>query len=154
MVYAIQAFLWFAFLKKICAKNLEIQNDRHFWQVKYKHLCFAIFAKNWKIQNGCQFWRVKYLLKLGKASLHRYPVDKIFCRNRSILHGFRDTSIFVFCDFCEKFENSKWLPFLSGQNFFENWVTYSARVALWVKCYVEIALSSTVFKIQGFLKKN
>ena len=41
----------------------------------------------------------------------------------------------------QAFENSKWLPFLEGQKFFENWVSY------------EIALSSTVFKIQAFLKK-
>ena len=27
------------------------------------------------------FWQVKYLLKLGKASLHRYPVGQKFCRN-------------------------------------------------------------------------
>ena len=32
----------------------------------------------------------------------------------------------MFCNFCENFENSKWPPFLMGQNFFENWVSYSA----------------------------
>ena len=26
----------------------------------------------------------------------------------------------MFCNFCEKFENSKWPPFLARQNFFEN----------------------------------
>ena len=40
---------------------------------------------NSKIQNGHHFWQVKYSLKL---SIHRYPVDKKFCRNHSILHGF------------------------------------------------------------------
>ena len=64
-------------------------------------LCFAFLKK---IQNGCYFWQAKYFLKLRKASLHRYPVGQKFCRNRSILHGFRDTSIFVFCDFCKKFK--------------------------------------------------
>ena len=49
---------------------------------RYKHfLCFAFGKKNSKIQNGRHFWRVKYLLKLGKASLHRYPVGQKFCRN-------------------------------------------------------------------------
>ena len=42
---------------------------------------FCIFEKNLKIQNGRHFWRVKYLLKLGKASLHRYPVGQTFCQN-------------------------------------------------------------------------
>ena len=109
----------------------------------------------------------------------------------------------MFCNFCEKFENSKWLPFLARQNFFENWHGYSAdipcgskillkslylagfsrykhfyvlqflrkirkfkmaaifgetnfvlkeawllcRDTLWVKNFVDIALSSTVFEI-------
>ena len=44
-------------------------------------LCFAFLKKNLKIQNGRHFWQVKYLLKLGKASLHRYPVGQKFCRN-------------------------------------------------------------------------
>ena len=35
---------------------------------------------------------------------------------------------FVFCNFCEKFENSKWPPFLARQNFFEHWHGYSAEI--------------------------
>ena len=30
--------------------------------------------------------------------------------------------------FCEKFENSKWPPFLVRQKFFENWDNYSAGI--------------------------
>ena len=41
------------------------------------------------------------------------------------LAGFRDISIFVFCNFCENFENSKWPPFLARQKFFEK---YSAEL--------------------------
>ena len=90
-------------------------------------------------RNGRHFWRVKYSLKLGKASLHRYHVGQKVCRIRSVWHVFQDTSIFVFCNLCEKFENSKWPPFLEGQKFFANWVCY------------EITLSSTVLEIQAFL---
>ena len=68
-------------------------------------------------RNGRHFWQVKYSLKLGKAGVLRYPVGQKFCQNCSILHGFRDTSIFVFCDFCEKLENSKGLPFLANKKF-------------------------------------
>ena len=32
----------------------------------------------------------------------------------------------MFCNFCEKFGNSKWPPFLARQKFFENWHGYSA----------------------------
>ena len=41
---------------------------------------------------------------------------------------FRDISIFVFCNFCVKFEKSKWPPFLASQKFFENWHGYSAEI--------------------------
>ena len=34
----------------------------------------------------------------------------------------------MFCNFCEKFENSKWPPFLARQNFFENRHGYSADI--------------------------
>ena len=50
-------------------------------------------------------------------------------RNRSILHDFQDTSIFVCCYFCKKFENSKWPPFFGETEFFfENWVDYSSEI--------------------------
>ena len=39
-----------------------------------------------------------------------------------------------------------------GKIFLENWVTYSA-VTLRIQNFVEIALPSTVFEIQAFLKK-
>ena len=47
-------------------------------------LCFAIFAKNLKIQNGRHFWRDKIFLKIGMANLQIYPVGQKFRRNRSI----------------------------------------------------------------------
>ena len=34
----------------------------------------------------------------------------------------------MFCNFCEKFENLKWPPFLARQNFFENWHGYSKEI--------------------------
>ena len=69
-----------------------------------------------------------FFLKFGMATLQIYPVGQKFRRNRSVLQGFRDISIFMFCNFCEKFENSKWPPFLARQNFFQNWENYSAEI--------------------------
>ena len=34
----------------------------------------------------------------------------------------------MFCNFCEKFENSKWPPFLARQKFFQNWDNYSVEI--------------------------
>ena len=92
-------------------------------------LCFAIFAKNMKIQNGRRFGEIKFFSKIGFTTVQRYPMGQRFHRNRSISHGFQDTGIFVCCNFCEKFENSEWLPFLGRQNFFENWVHYSGKIS-------------------------
>ena len=89
---------------------------------------FCNFAKNSKIQNGRHFLREIFFLKIGMATLQRYPAGQKFRQNRSIYYGFRDISIFMFCNFCEKFENSKWPPFLARQNFFQNWDNYSAEI--------------------------
>ena len=64
---------------------------------------------------------------------------------------FEIQAFLCFALFCEKFENSKWLPFLVGHKNFEKWVSYSA-VTLWIKFFIEIALSSMVSEIQVFLK--
>ena len=73
--------------------------------------------------------RHNFFEKLGDYSQGIKTVGPKFRRNRSISHGFRETSLFVFCNFCEKFENSKWPPFLLRQIFFENWVDYSTEIA-------------------------
>ena len=52
----------------------------------------------------------------------------------------------MFCNFCEKFENSKWLPFLARQNFFENWHGYSADIPYGSK------ISSKSLYLAGFSK--
>ena len=67
------------------------------------------------------FWQVKYSLKLGKASLHKYPVGQKFCRNRSTWHGFRDTSIFSFVILTKnsKIQNSR--HFLASEIFVDTW---------------------------------
>ena len=60
--------------------------------------------------------------KISSKSL--YLCFAIFAKN----YGFRDISIFMFCNFCEKFENSKWPPFLARQILFQNLDSYSAEI--------------------------
>ena len=119
---------------------------------------FCNFAKNSKIQNGRHFWRDKIFLKIGMATLQINPVGQKFRRNRSILQGFRDISIFMFCNFCEKFENSKWPPFLARQKFFENWEKYSAEISCGSKIlskllYLARFLRYKHFCVLQFLRK-
>ena len=54
----------------------------------------------------------------------------------------------MFCNFCEKFENSKWPPFLARQNFFENWHGYSADIPCGSK------MSSKSFYLAGFSRSK
>ena len=79
---------------------------------------FYHFVKNSKIQNGRHFWKEEKFLRIEQSILHIYPVGQKFCRNRSISHGLGDTSNFKFYHFCQKFENSKRLPFLDREHFF------------------------------------
>ena len=81
------------------------------------NLCFAIFGKNSKIQNGRHFWGGENFWKIANITFLRYPVGRKFRRNHSISHG---RSKFVFCHFWQKFENSKWPPFLGRGKFLEN----------------------------------
>ena len=90
---------------------------------------FCNFAKNSKIQNGRHFLREIFCLKIGMATLQIPCGSKISSKSLYLAGFLRYTvSIFMFCNFCEKFENSKWPPFLARQNFFENWHSYSADI--------------------------
>ena len=82
----------------------------------------AFLKKIRKLKMAAIFWQVKYSLKLGKTSLHRYPVSQKFCRNHSIWNGFRDTSIFSFVIFAKnsKIQNSRY--FLASEIFVQTWI--------------------------------
>ena len=109
-------------------------------------LCFAFL----KIPNGCIFLRVKNSLKLEKASIHRPPVAQKFWRNHSMSPCFRDKSICCVLQFLQKIRKFKMTAIFGGTKLFENRVSHSAEVTLWVKDFIKIALSSTVFEIQAF----
>ena len=65
---------------KILSKSLYLARF-----LRYKHFYkFCNFAKNSKIQNGRHFLRENFFLKIGMATLQRYPVGQKFRRNRSI----------------------------------------------------------------------
>ena len=58
----------------------------------------------------------------------------------------------MFCHFWQKFENSKWPPFLGRGKFFaKNCKDYICLDTLWVENFDEIALSRTVKEIEANL---
>ena len=56
----------------------------------------------------------------------------------------------MFCHFWQKFENSKWPPFLGRGKFLENYQEHNVDT-LWVENFDEIALSRTVKEIEANL---
>ena len=57
----------------------------------------------------------------------------------------------MFCHFWQKFENSKWPPFLGRGKFLEKLPRVQCLDTLWVKNFDEIALSGTVKEIEANL---
>ena len=91
-------------------------------------LCFAIFAQ--KFENSK--WPPFLAREIFFENWHGYSAE-IRCGSKIsskslYLARFSRYKHFCVLQFCEKFENSKWPPFLARQNFFENWHGYSAEI--------------------------
>ena len=57
----------------------------------------------------------------------------------------------MFCHFWQKFENSKWPPFLGREKFFENCQEYIAQIPCGSKISTKIALFRTVKETEANL---
>ena len=86
-----------------------------------------------------------FFLKNNASRLCRYPVGQKFCRNRSISLRFRDKHALAFYTEIQD-GRQKW----QENNFLEKSSVNSANT-LWVKNFVEIALSRSVCEIKVFL---
>ena len=73
-----------------------------------------------KFKMAAIFGKRKNFLRIEQSILYIYPVGQKFRRNHSLSHGLGDTSNFKFYYFCQKFENSKWPPYLERRKIFEN----------------------------------
>ena len=118
------------FLKLPRGHYSDTQGDENFDEITLSrtvkeieaNLCFAIFGKKFENSKWPPFLGRGKFLKIAKSTLLRYSVGQKFRRNRSISHGYGDRRKFVFCHFWQKFENSKWPPFLGRGKFFANLV--------------------------------
>ena len=75
----------------------------------------------------------------------RYPVGQKFCRNRCISLHFQDKHVFAFYGEIQDGYQKWW-----ENNFYEKLPVDSTNT-LWVKTFVEIALSRSVSEINAFL---
>ena len=119
---------------------------------------------------------MKYLLKLGKASLHRYPVGQKFCQNPTSKflfyeeNGFKTYSyitlslsivLYVYLmslyfqlfvlHFFSKIQKLNMTPIFGEEKLFGKLERVVSLDTLWVKNFDEITLSHTVKDIQAVL---
>ena len=105
---------------KISSKSLYLARFS-----RYKHFCVLQFCEKFENSKWPPFFARNFLFE----NWYGYPAE-IPCGSKILSKSLylADIRIFMFCNFCEKFENSKWPPFLARQNFFVNWHGYSADI--------------------------
>ena len=99
-----------------------------------------------EIQDDHQKWRKKRFSGKVASRLSRYPMGKKFCRNRSISLHFRDKRVFAFYVEIQDGRQKWW------KNNFWGKLPEDSADTLWVKNFVEIALTRSVSEINTFLR--
>ena len=89
------------------------------------HGFFSILRK---IPNGRHFWRENFFFENWHGYSAEIPCGSKISSKSLYLARFSRYKHFYVCNFCKKFENSKWQPFFARQNLFENWHGYSAEI--------------------------
>ena len=102
---------------------------------------FCHYWQKLRIQNGRHFWGGEIFFENCRVYF-RYPMGRKFLKI-ALSRMVKDRSKFVFFHFWQKFENSKWLPFLGRGKFFENCKEYISDT-LWVENFDKITLSRMV----------
>ena len=85
------------------------------WFSRYKHFCVLQFLQ--KIQNGRHFLAKQKFFENWHGYYSEIPCGSKILLNLLYLAWFSRYKHFCVCNFCEKFENSKWPPNLARQNF-------------------------------------
>ena len=94
---------------------------------RYKHFYVLQFLRKIrKFKMAAIFGETNFFQNWDNYSAE-IPCESKISSKSLYLARFSRYKHFMFCNFCEKFENSKWPPFLARQKFFENWENYSAE---------------------------
>ena len=133
------------FCKKSPVDTLWVKN---FVEIALSHSVSAIntFVCFTQIQDGRQKWWENDFLGKVASRRCRYPVGQKFCQNRSIPLCFRDKRVLAFYAEIQDV-HQKWRE----KDFWEKSPVYF-RDTLWVKNFVEIALSHSISEVNVFLR--
>ena len=129
---------------KISSKSLYLARFS-----RYKHFCVLQFCEKFENSKWPPFFARNILFENWHGYSAEIPCGSKISSKSLYLAGFlRYKHFYVLQFFCEKFENSKWPPFLAQQNFFENWHGYSADIPCGSK------ISSKSLYLAGFSRYN
>ena len=99
---------------KISSKSLYLARFS-----RYKPFCVLQFLRKIrKFKMAAIFGKTKFFLKIGMATWVEIPCGSKISSKSLYLARFSRYKHFYVLQFCEKFENSKWPPFLARQKFF------------------------------------
>ena len=108
---------------KISSKSLYLAGFS-----RYKHFCVLQFLRKIrKFKMAAIFGETIFFLNRHEYSAEIPCGSKISSKSLYLVRFSRYKHFYVL-QFCEKFENSKWPPFLARQQFFQNWDNYSAEI--------------------------
>ena len=108
---------------KISSKSLYLAGF-----LRYKHFYVCNFCEKFENSKWPPFLARQNFFENWHGYSAEIPCGSKISSKSLYLAGFLRYKHFYVCNFCEKFENSKWPPFLARQNFFENWHAYSADI--------------------------
>ena len=109
-------------------------------------MCFAIFAQKFENSKWPPFLARQNFFENWHGYSAEIPCGSKISSKSLYLARFSRYKHFCVLQFCEKFENSKWLPFFARNFLFENWHGYSAEIPCGSK------ISSKSLYLAGFLR--
>ena len=128
---------------KISSKSLYLAGFS-----RYKHFYVLQFLRKIrKFKMAAIFGETKYFLKIGMATLQEIPCGSKILSKSLYLVRFSRYKHFYVLQFLRKIRKFKMAAIFGETKFFSKLGYLLRRDTLWVKNFVEIALSSTVFEI-------
>ena len=112
-----------------CGSNISSKSLYLVRFSRYKHFMFCNFCEKFENSKWPPFLARQFFFENRHGYSAEIPCGSNISSKSLYLARFSRYKHFMFCNFCEKFENSKWPRFLARQIFFfQNWDNYSAEI--------------------------
>ena len=119
---------WHVYSAEIpCGSNISSKSLYLARFSRYKHFYVLQFCEKFENSKWPPFFATNFFLKIGMATLQRYPVGKKFRRNHYLAQFSRYKHFYVL-QFLRKIQKFKMATIFGKKIFFENWHGYSAEI--------------------------